>query len=804
MVINNQFAPNTPAADDPFAIPYPNGPGFSDFGPTPHQFARNLWYRVTNTSNEKLFLRVVFGPWSGIAAASLYFGPCSNLRWAADTNYVNHLVPEWDIDWPNSSPPNTFFPPQGYCGNGSFWSTASNLGAAGRGYTLGVITEPGQTVFIEVAGDDVSTWNGGAGHGWNGNMQLTWDFHSVSFYDTIDDRVQPDSINVTPGVDGISGTFPAHTGLDYSGFDLTQYSGQAAPILRFPCAYTYHNNHHFVAAIVSTDVSDYYTASDGTVDNGASEGKDQLGIWEFDSNGNQINFWVIFSGNHTTSLSLTNSPAGEGVNGQGLNSRFCSDGTNLWFVTPLYEVVLNPYGGQYDSNAGWKYTWAPTHAAVFSLSGGSWTKIGALNAATSNTIFFDNLVGGYGSNGYVFDASASPDEPGVLHVIASEWGTQDATDGVHTGLFTSGKSGTLPRRIRWQTSYAKFSPSTKLTSDIALDEYDAAAGSEADNSIGSHSSNPAFCWVRNDGGIPIFMRIKGIDQFAAPTLTDTFEIYDLSSGALSLIQTIHASDMMPARPAFWDINSFPAPNQIKQGVLSDNSQYDIGNDNARVWLLNLFVQDSTHLANHATFNVLMRIPVNNPSTFYWFESDPTKSNIILSLNPFVFFCEPKQTWVIPGSPVNILQYVRCANSWEGFPGWKNNANSYFPFNAYGYPSLTFFNYTHDISYLNDDFYHTASYEDSGIPNIQETGYGPALSRSHILRDWLICSIDTSVVSIPVAALIRIYPNGDVKYITGDFKLIKISPDGKVQHQNATSINSAILTVSPNGEVRLKS
>jgi hypothetical protein len=169
-VISNLGADTTAEGDDPLYTVY----GFAA------PFSRQVWWKFTNTFADQHYARFTItnptaGPIDIAGAVYLDTGMGGSL---AEPVIVRTDLSDGQATWETPLP-----------ASGSF--------------TLGVALDPGQTVWLELAGDDTE----GDGHGWDGVALLEWQMLEATFYDT------PDSFEggtefVAGFTDGISADTP--------------------------------------------------------------------------------------------------------------------------------------------------------------------------------------------------------------------------------------------------------------------------------------------------------------------------------------------------------------------------------------------------------------------------------------------------------------------------------------------------------------------------------------------------------------------------------------------------------------------
>lgn len=153
---SNAGAPTTPADIDPLNTVYESA----------WTFQRQVWFKLTNTSAKKAYARFIFKNTTGARfyfAGALYTGSCGAL-------IQPPLIFNFSFAWTPMEPGDT--------------------------WTFGAALEPGETVWLQIAGDDLEL----AAPGLDGNFQIEWHLLTATFTDEIGPN--EDFANAHAGVGG--------------------------------------------------------------------------------------------------------------------------------------------------------------------------------------------------------------------------------------------------------------------------------------------------------------------------------------------------------------------------------------------------------------------------------------------------------------------------------------------------------------------------------------------------------------------------------------------------------------------------
>lgn len=330
--VSNRFAPDTPAVDDPLNTVYGLGGVFS----------RQVWFKLTNTSPDQAYARFTLTAPMGVAfdiAAAIYLDDPATDPLTIDRTDGSDSVFLWDRP----------------------------LGG-GASDTLGVALLPGQTVWLEIAGDDARAI------GWDGNLTLDWELLDATFYDAADNYAATDFL-------------PATGGTQFRGGLQAPESGSLDTL-----SYAKVGNKHF------------WAVRDGPYDSSIS-----VWVWTDGGGAPTIYHVVLPYAGHA----LTRRASGPGF-GYG-NSRplLRTDGTNLWLVSYYEDFgAAACSGATYTAHGVSVFTWTGSGFSVLGLDSGPYFK------NTDSAGRWDQLVG-------QFAATADPSDPGHLHVVYSEAGPTD-------------------------------------------------------------------------------------------------------------------------------------------------------------------------------------------------------------------------------------------------------------------------------------------------------------------------------------------------------------------------------------------
>lgn len=722
--IDNTFAPDTPLASDPANDLL----GYNES----YQFRRQTWYKLTNTSSGQRFALFKLHNASSTTAqytfAALYLGTCADLQPPFNTCYNDQsqsgfsvVLTDTDLalgahDWPQAS-------------DATVWESISRNGLDYDTYYLGIKLEPGQTVYLEMAGDDDE---GGFNVGMT-NIQLSWQLTGVKTYDTIDTRLP--SNTTCPG---LSEVLPSGTELDISGFDTADV-GHGAGTVNTPIAYAHHGNYHFVASFASKEVNNPGGYGPGSAD----WHKDQLGVWQLDSTGAQVAFHVLDSFIGVGGVALTGN-GGVGSRWDTNKAMLLSDGTNLWCIALGREPVANPYATAacYLVDPSYSGEWAVYHLIVYIWGGGSWSRVDSTVGRTTNQLNFTALGGGFGGYDVIWSACV---KNGILHALWSEEGVCDAYD---AEKLTGGVDcGISPRHWRSQLSYANFSTAVKI------DEFDII---EED-----HTASSGVIEIQN--GYSKYLAIRPNDSNGAwviwsPSRTDgtsgyqdTIEIYSVSGGSASLTSTITASAGIGSLPPTW---SGANPDRVLQGWgISMNSAVDVGFDSKDVYFITIPFQRSTG----PQYTGMFRLPINDFTDLRYFDDAPTSAATYAAPSMYLggrgngdqahVYCEAGNTWifaiagiVLPGVVKSIAQWSRSCSFLEEWIEWPLSGGN----SETTYPGMaTNANYGNWLDTPNNFFYEGVKYFDSDNPYGYGANFTYGLGRSKILRKYRVCMIYTA-------------------------------------------------------------
>lgn len=456
-------------------------------------FFRQAWFKITNPSSSPAYahfnakvISVQDGSSIGLGLAE-FFGTCGNLSLVRGDFSIATSDPIWEESFDSTDSDSTC--PHEF----------GNRYGAGQFIhnPIGVLLQPGQTVYVAMGahggGKALSSQSD------KGVIEFSWTLLSVEKYYDITDTRKPVSLGGVGGSDVI-------TTLDHSGFEPTvggpggsSFSPQAARSYRF------FGGQHFVAEVVQTD--------HGLGPSGTTNTQYELGVWRYAEDGTQLGFYSIGKRNFLEgSILVTHESGGTFDTSTQLNkwARFETDGTNLWLVAPGRLNVDNPY------DLSGPHEWNPGCATVYLWTGSGFNLIDRLDAITANSFFFGGAFSG-GSGPYtIADTYASPDEPGILHVILTEQGALDSPD--TTGPSNSGFPGDYgvshpANDHQWATATQHATFSTSARTSLATLYYDQSLVSATPNFDEPHHAYGEVVQVRNEGGTPFYVRRRPTNSY---------------------------------------------------------------------------------------------------------------------------------------------------------------------------------------------------------------------------------------------------------------------------------------------------
>jgi hypothetical protein len=654
--VSNVGASTTAPADDPFNTLYLLG-----------VFSRQVWFSFTNPQSVAGYFRLSFHNPTGAAytlAAALYTGTCDALE-----AVPNHLVADTDL-----SPP-------------TFWSSIG-AGADG-GQSIGVVLEAGQTVYIELAGDDT-----GSPTGWNGALRLTWKLLEVTLKDTTS------SLDIDTPPEALA-TWDINQSLTDPGLPNT---GEA------PAAYIHHQGLHFVAQPTNAQDNDLgYPAGFPSTDPGIwVRTVDATGAltaypvdteYAFDWNDHinstvkqccfeylmTITHWYLFT--------------------QGI--QFASDGENLWMgVIELAEVPY-PYWfagsigdcvpdhdpadgelmrsndptplptgcsqGSGFSDAGVSHSghWSVWRLAMYVWNGAGFTRIGDIDA-----VFF-NRGGDSGDTDALASLpslAASPAEPGVCHAIWAEsgrWGQRDPGPGF------------WPNR-GWRTNYSQWSSGGLIESRDLLynDIIGATPTTENYYPPSDHMAWTAQHQVVNDGGRPLaFVNRQQTEDtgdtpplryapMSGPTALELWDIEASSTNAPAVLQTLdgallpQVSEVGITLTNFWsaeaDASIFGAGYMLRRMFALSAPYVDATLDGEEVYLVIPIWIDAVTTGRRA--NGVYRVPVDGSAVFSEMDGDRAAAVEQAAASQFDFVSEPRNIWIPAAGAVDQFDRI-CLHDW---------------------------------------------------------------------------------------------------------------------------------------------
>lgn len=374
MAINNGTAPTEPPETDPLAVIY---------GQTASQ---QLWYKIVNPSGVRVYARFSFhNPTASNydILAGLFIGTPGAL----------------------SDPSNGFISaPWLSFGSDAVWTQDTILAGSDDFFHLGLVLDPGQTVYLEIGGDPSNL------DPWNGALVLTWEILDVTFYDGIENQNNLD--------DGQG---------ERIGPEIAPETYMNPSVSNFlePYEYIQALGFHWV---VSSPTEPYTFASQAAAA--------------------AANFTFV---DKIDAGTLTRYPLDQGTlqvpmgyDKRTRGATIASDGTDIWVAAVCVENVPNPY---YSPGPGGDNvpTWNPYRLIVWRWNGAGFTRLGVIEAQTNNGAGAD-FGGAY--NGIVLcpRGCASSADPGLFHVVWSEEGYKGET--LHTG----GKWGERTNYSVWDTA----------------------------------------------------------------------------------------------------------------------------------------------------------------------------------------------------------------------------------------------------------------------------------------------------------------------------------------------------------------
>lgn len=288
LLFNNNGLPDTPADEDPFNTVY-------DLG---WHWERQAWFKLTNYSAVRTYVQFsLHNPEAG----AIYFASA-----------VYYDCPSTAI-----SPCLLVSPDQRF-----IWDTL----AAGATYPqfLGAVLEPGETVWLELAGDD----DEGAPPGWHGDLTISWTTVAITSYDGLDDDCE----------------------VDPAAFSAPTASGSFSTE---PISYCRRGTDDFVAVNNSGVLEVWkYTAGVRTV----------YSIANFGTADGEVKNGTDFAGGVPNTAVLLR-----------------TDGTDVWLAYFESKVVSNPYAGG---------TWQPWRVEVRHFTGSAFTVLNNDAAKALNTALY--------------------------------------------------------------------------------------------------------------------------------------------------------------------------------------------------------------------------------------------------------------------------------------------------------------------------------------------------------------------------------------------------------------------------------
>jgi PKD repeat protein len=716
---NTDSYPRTPTGTD-----YPTADGWG--------MQRQAWFKIHNPSPNPAYARINVEN-SGTTTLNVQYIPYGVHSGAI----VTPTIADNDWGWLTSG---YVQPP--YDASGVYNTSAGGAGLLGY---VGVLVPPGEDVLFVVGIDDST-------HAPSGTLTMEYGLFPATEFDLTDTQPPPSNPLYVSGEGsypgkgdgGFSDTIPAGGGntLDYTGFPNWPASSTGFPSnsgLLNSTGSCFDGTHWWIAKIYINDT--------GTNSDDAEVIYEYLGVWQFDASGNFINFNVI----DTVQSGYEHGPIGHDYGltfkGTGAQIRMCSDGSDVWLVVGCAQPQTNLY----DSSIP-PHDWASASATVYSKSSG-WSRIGCIQAQSHNMPFG---AGGAGSAGFLcFDACASPNQPGILHVIQSEFGGKsgDRTQvppTPSTTYLTYGIAGYL-----WATTYATFDGSGR-TSQTVVSFTDDPSGTSADPHV--QNSTSEFCWVRNDHGSPVFMWIASrTDGTNGPQAL--FEIRSLPSFAL-----LGSFDATFAAGAGITTTAYGMNGGHSNygGLISTNAFHDVGFDNRQIYLVYL-------ACSPLDTYVVARVPTDTWTARYVADTGSKSFRGMGALGStqnasFLASGDQLAIWgfVTNGGTTGYEQFIYCAGQWlkplpsyggtHQFPTFlqpvglgKNDGilvGDYFK---------NFMNYTHPVS-----------------PYPVQTWLG----QTHIWRKAAVCSIN----AIDCLALC----NGPIWFfVNGQWRQAGVDPDWNV-------------------------
>lgn len=526
--VTNAGAPDTPADEDPLNTVYELGGTFS----------RQVWWKLTNTSGAQAYARFTITNTSG---SNIDLAGAIYLDDPAATQLLSARISGSDVSsW--------WFPPL----------TASSS------FTLGVALEAGQTVWIELAGDDTE----GDGDGWNGALQLEWQLLAATFYDT------PDSFE--GGTEFVSG--------------FTDGISDGPE----PVSYCKMGDLHFAALDEGSD-TEFLVA-----------------VWT--TGGGSPTIYTIALDMPTPSSPtvpvpvcseyITNStakPYGPAA------PQLRTDGTNVWLVAYGENDNTETCGTPPTAKAAPQ--WAPT---VFVWGGSGFLYIGVMSPETFP------WSGGYLQQIGMISAAASTEEVGVLHVMWSESGVAEIDDVtcaidsfgsfVHyaqfstTGLVASGDTLTSGAPASSPSSLVPYTSSYLFVtnaygSPIAFYGYPATLGLTTGSQPGNITySDLIEMWAvdESDGSITVLQSAHGSTLLGGTTTLDETH-FDVTVGGTRQqpqdtfggVDTFFFAFPWGSGPT-WDLLNVPADGSsaivVTTPAAHPANAEDVYDDSRNIWL----------------------------------------------------------------------------------------------------------------------------------------------------------------------------------------------------------------------------
>lgn len=556
--IDNSLAPTTAPGSDPLHLVYYQT----------NTFERQLWYSVKNTTGSKKYARFTLSnPEAGsIQLAAGLFTVCPAVA-APSVGTVD-----------------------------GFSAIVPGLGT-GVQVRLGVLLDPGETAYIEVA-----SFN----NGWSGLLQVTAELDSVTVYDGIDEGITPllgYPASVEPGVSGpLGGAMSychgggAHFGLyaatrpvvNQSAFppNLTNFhalavqrvsddgSTQDIYFIDTLLSYRFHANQDSYLFCQEFHVTVSFTQWD-------------MIIWDAKIATDGTTVWVAVLASETIAyphLSTLDGTTPPGCHAGGYPSQATQfqplstlEATYAPFVRFQHTPSGLPSAGSSppDSDGGDNLSgqYSPVRLIVFSApaSGGAFTRVDTVDAKYNQTPGAVEVT----PNTFLgpVEIAASPAEPGVCHVMWSEGGGFGTRGNGHGGSGTGGP-GPLVYDV-WDKSYptmgfrvnySRWSSAAKtLDTDILVQEFDRSAwffidqnGTKRSYSFPTSNLMAAtgLYALRNEHGSPVAFIAKLLTKTSDASDSDfypnqipdfaevTVRMWDLTSGAPVELATI-TSDLLP-------------------------------------------------------------------------------------------------------------------------------------------------------------------------------------------------------------------------------------------------------------------